>query len=175
MLRDTLRSDLEANRGHVKGQAIVGLFRLTAAARGDGLRARRLSLPLVATYKLLVEWLLGVDLPLRTVVGPGLKLQHAYGVVIHPRTRLGAGVRINQGVTIGLRGKHRDAPVIADNVAIGAGALILGPITIGEGAVVGAGAVVVEDMPPGSVAIGPRAEIHSRQRPELDSNQRPSP
>lgn len=159
MLVHTIRSDLAANRGHLKGQVIVSLFRLAAAGRAGGPVIRKLSLPVVAIYKLLVEWGLGVDLPLSTVVGPGFKLQHAYGVVIHPRTRIGASVRINQGVTIGLRGRHRDAPVIGDDVAIGASALVLGPIKIGDGAVIGAGAVVVQDMPPGSVAIGQRAEI----------------
>lgn len=68
---------------------------------------------------------------------------------------------IQHGVTIGELGSH-DAPVIKENVFIGARALILGPVTIGENARIGAGAVVLTDVPPDCTAVGVPAKIVKR-------------
>lgn len=160
-LRETIRVDRRANVD-AKGTLIVTLFRLAQAARGDGERPRRIGLPVVGFYKVVVGWFLGVDLPVTAQVGPGLKLQHAYGVVIHPRAVLGARCRLNQGVTIGVRGRHHDAPVLGDDVSVGSGAQILGPVTVGDEAAIGAGALVVKDVPAGWVAVNAAAEIRPR-------------
>ena len=79
---------------------------------------------------------------------------HPYGVVIHSKARIGRGVTIMQQVTIG--GKHGSdqAPDIADNVYIGAGAKVLGGIKVGRGAVIGANAVVTKDVPDGATVVG---------------------
>lgn len=81
-------------------------------------------------------------------------LPHPYGIIIHSQARIGRGVTIMQQVTIG--GKHGSdqAPVIDDNVYIGAGAKVLGGIRIGLGAVIGANAVVTKDVPAGAIAVG---------------------
>jgi serine O-acetyltransferase len=108
-----------------------------------------------------------------------------YGISIHPQTRLGAGLyighfggihvnhaavignncNIQQDVTLGKanRGARAGAPVIGDNVFIGAGAKIIGRILVGDGAAIGANAVVTKDVPPGMAVAGVPARVVSDQ------------
>jgi len=78
---------------------------------------------------------------------------------VHPRAIIGERVRINPGVVIGGRSGHKPVPVIEDDVEIGVGAKVLGPVRVGRGAVVGANAVVLHDVPPGAVVVGIPARI----------------
>ena len=78
---------------------------------------------------------------------------------------MGERCSISQGVTIGVLGGERDGvPRLGNDVYIGAGAKILGPVTIGDGAIVGANAVVLEDVPPGATAVGVPARIIQRKQ-----------
>lgn len=81
------------------------------------------------------------------------------GIVIHRRAVIGDRVNIGANVTIGGRGKHHEVPVIEDDVVIGTGAKILGPVRVGRGASIGANAVVLRDVPPGATAVGVPARI----------------
>lgn len=119
--------------------------------------------PFSLVYKILKIWgqiLTGIDLPCEAQVGRRLKIEHFGGIVISGDTVIGDDVVIRNGVTIGLkRTGERGAPVIGNRVDIGAGAKILGTITIGDGAVIGANAVVLEDVPPGALAVGIPARV----------------
>jgi serine O-acetyltransferase len=84
------------------------------------------------------------------------------GVVIHRRAVIGQNCEIAHHVTIGGRGGFEHVPIIGNDVFIGAGAKILGPITIGDGATIGANAVVLQDVPEHSVAAGIPARIIKR-------------
>ncbi len=81
------------------------------------------------------------------------------GIVIHSDAIIGDNVHIDQGVTIGGSGTQYGAPKIESDVYIGAGAKILGPITVGQGSIIGANAVVITDIPPRSVAVGVPSRI----------------
>lgn len=100
----------------------------------------------------------GADIPLNSCIGGGLLLPHPNGVVIHPDARIGPNCLIFQQVTLGTRGDGR-APVLQGHVDVGAGAKLLGGITVGAHAVVGANAVVLQDVPPGAVVVGIPARI----------------
>lgn len=89
--------------------------------------------------------------------GPRFVLVHATGVVINGRVRGGAGVMIEHQVTIGA--ERRESPTLADGVFIGAGAKIVGAVTVGTGARVGANAVVVKDVPPFATVVGVPARV----------------
>ncbi len=94
----------------------------------------------------------GIELPPGVPIGPGLYLPHTVGTVINA-TRIGSGVTLQGGITIGLR-TEPVFPVIEDGVTIAAGARVLGNVTVGAGAIVGANAVVVKDVPPGATMVG---------------------
>ena len=95
------------------------------------------------------------DIPYKTVIGKNCRFAHnALGVVIHPDVVIGDNCKIGQNVTIGGRSGKTILPIIEDDVEIGANALILGPIIIGKGSIIGAGAVVINSVPPYSVVVG---------------------
>lgn len=99
------------------------------------------------------------DLPYKCELGQGVLLVHnGLGVVIHPNAIIGEGTHIYQNVSIAGR-NNRGSPIIGKNVFIGAGACILGGITVGDNAVIGANAVVINDIPPNSVAVGIPAKV----------------
>lgn len=85
------------------------------------------------------------------------------GVVLDHRCVIGENVRIDQQVTIGIRWDEKIAPVIGNNVRIGAGAKVLGSIKIGNNARIGANAVVLKDVPEGGTAVGVPARIIPRK------------
>jgi serine O-acetyltransferase len=89
--------------------------------------------------------------------GPGLVFVHATGVVINGAVRGGANVTIEHQVTIGA--ERRQSPVIGNNVFIGAGAKLLGPVSVGDSARIGANAVVVHDVPPHATVVGIPARV----------------
>ena len=100
------------------------------------------------------------QLPAETQVGRGVSLNYSgLGTVIHPRAVIGDHVEIGPGVVIGGRSEHWEVPVIEDHVQIGVGAKILGPLRVGRGAVIGANAVVLDDVPPGAVVVGIPARV----------------
>lgn len=96
-------------------------------------------------------------------IGPGLMMTHG-NVVIDGRTRIGKHCQINPWVTIGLSNSRKlgftaDGPTIGDEVHIGTGAKILGPVTVGDHARIGANAVVVHDVPANSTVVGAPARV----------------
>lgn len=101
-----------------------------------------------------------------TVVPPGVQIgtgvllgYKGLGIVIHRRAVIGNRVNIGAHVTIGGRGEYYEVPVIEDDVVIGTGAKILGPVRVGKGARIGANAVVLRNVPPGTTAVGVPAKI----------------
>ncbi len=99
----------------------------------------------------------GIDLS-GTPIGPGLFISHGQATILSAE-RIGANLQVHQGVTVGwdYRGDRR--PIIGDDVFIGAGAKVLGAITIGDGARIGANAVVLCDVPAGATAVGIPARV----------------
>ena len=101
-----------------------------------------------------------------TVVPPSVRIgrgvilgYQGLGIVIHRRAVIGDRVNVGANVTIGGRGAYREVPVIEDDVLIGAGEKILGPVRVGKGARVGANAVVLHDVPPGATVVGIPARV----------------
>ena len=119
----------------------------------------RMPRPVKPLYTLALRVLCGVDFPLSINPGAGLRLAHGgRGSVINANTVIGSRVTIYHGVTVGIAGKGRlDCPTNEDDVYLGAGCCVLGGITIGRGATIGANAVVTRDVAPGATMVGPRA------------------
>ena len=104
----------------------------------------------------LAHWLTGIEIHPSAKIGRGLFIDHGTGVVIGETAVIGDNVTLFQGVTLGGTGKERGKrhPTIGDNAVIGAGAKILGNITVGHDAMVGANAVVIRDVPDHSTVVG---------------------
>ena len=119
------------------------------------------SIPLVPQLAYAAMYLLNrAVIPMSVEFGEGTELAYGgLGIVLHERTRIGRYVSIGHDVTIGGRSRRWGVPVIADRCVIGAGAKLLGPISIGEASVIGANAVVLDDVPPHCVVAGMPARI----------------
>jgi serine O-acetyltransferase len=106
-----------------------------------------------------VETVTGISLPKSATVGPGCRIWHFGGIVVHEDACIGANCTLRHGVTIGNRTDDGPVPVIEDDVEIGAYAQILGGVRIGRGARIGAMSVVLGDVPDGATAVGNPARI----------------
>ena len=118
----------------------------------------------------------GTEIHPGTTIGPGLHLVHSQKVIIGPGVTIGRNARIGQGVTIAgdkgppAPGSRQGIPVLGDDVTIALDAAVLGPVTIGDGAVVGAKSLVLHDVPAGAVVRGTPATVVRY----LDGTQQPA-
>ena len=153
-------ADIVRGLGNLRFLPVV-LYRLAWACgkRGWSIPARVLSFVNQVVF--------GVEIALRLEIGPGLYIPHSGGIVLGA-TRIGARATIYHGVTVGAAvldtGYDPERrPTVGDDVVLAAGAKVLGGITVGDGALVGANAVVVDDAPPMTVLGGVPARV-LRQR-----------
>lgn len=98
----------------------------------------------------------GIEIHPAAKIGQGIFIDHGTGIVIGETTEIGNNVTIYQGVTLGGTGKDvgKRHPTIEDDVMISAGAKVLGPVVIGKGSKIGAGSVVLKDVPPHCTVVG---------------------
>ena len=131
--------------------------------------------PFSLVYRILrtfCQILTGIELHCETKVGRRLRIEHFGGIIISGDAVIGDDVILRHGVTIGLgHTSQRGSPVIGNRVDIGAGAKILGPIQIGDDAVIGANAVVIRDVPAGALAVGIPAQIKRRRNASPESRE----
>jgi serine O-acetyltransferase len=122
----------------------------------------------------LARFLTGIEIHPGATIGRGFFIDHGMGVVIGETAEIGDWVMLYQGVTLGGTGKQRGKrhPTVEDDAIIGVGAIVLGAITIGRGARVGGGAVVVKDVPPHSTAVGVPARIVATRDPATGESRR---
>ncbi len=104
----------------------------------------------------LAKFLTGVEIHPAAKIGTGVVIDHGEGVVIGETAEVGNNVLIYQGVTLGGTGKDKGKrhPTVCDNVMISAGAKVLGPFTVGKGAKIGAGSIVLKEVPPNATVVG---------------------
>jgi serine O-acetyltransferase len=134
-----------------------------------GIKPRIIRLPFSFLYKLLkalMQMATGIELPCETTIGHRFRIDHFSGIIISGDAVIGDDVIIRNGVTIGLKNTaERGSPIIGNRVDIGAGAKILGKITVGDDVIIGANAVVITNIPPNSLAVGVPAIIKPRSKP----------
>jgi serine O-acetyltransferase len=124
--------------------------------------ARRWHVPGVNhALRLVTTVIYGVEIGSEIELGDGVNFAHTLGTVIGGTSKVGARVKFMGNNTVGTA-KDNGCPTIEEDVVVGCGARILGPITIGRGAFIGANAVVLTDVPAGAVASGIPARIHVR-------------
>ncbi len=125
--------------------------------------------PLSAAYRVLhavVRNVYGIELPHTARIGRRVVFEHQHGIVVHGNSVIGDDCILRQGVTLGMRSMDRphEAPVLGRGVNVGAGAKVLGPVRIGDGASIGANAVVLCDVPAGAMAVGVPAVVVPKRR-----------
>src|ERR1700730_13215067 len=143
----------------------------------------RASVPVLPRFiSMLSRALTGIEIHPAARIGQGLFIDHGAGVVIGETAEIGDNVTLYQGVTLGGTGfaTGKRHPTVQDNVTIGSGAKLLGPITIGHGAKIGANSVVVTDVPPNSTVVGNpghpvRVEGRTVEGPDADWIHLPDP
>lgn len=118
----------------------------------------------------------GIEIHPGAVIGKGLFIDHGHGVIIGETAVVGDNVTLYQGVTLGGTGKEcgKRHPTICDNVMISAGAKILGSFSVGENSKIGAGSVVLSEVPPNSTVVGVPGRVVKRDNvriPRLDMDQ----
>jgi serine O-acetyltransferase len=134
------------------------------------------------SMSVLTRALTGIEIHPAAHIGEGLFIDHGSGVVIGETARIGNDVTLYQGVTLGGTGFRtgKRHPTVQDNVTIGSGAKLLGPITIGHGAKIGANSVVITDVPPNSTVVGNpghpvRVDGRKPEGPDVDWIHLPDP
>jgi serine O-acetyltransferase len=120
------------------------------------------------------RFLTGIEIHPGARIGRGFFIDHGMGVVIGETTEIGDWVMLYQGVTLGGTGKQtgKRHPTIEDHVIVGVDAIVLGAITVGRGARIGGGAVVVKDVPPHATAVGVPARIVAQRDPRTGETRR---
>jgi serine O-acetyltransferase len=163
-----IRADLVAHGGNWGAQGFWALIvyrfgRWTYSLSNPVLR-KGFTLVYRIAYKC-VQIVTGIELPCEVVIGRNFVIDHFGGIVISGYARFGDHCRIRNGVVVGLaRVDDPCAPVVGHDVDIGAGAKLLGRITVGDHCLIGANAVVVSDVPAYSVAVGVPALAKPRRR-----------
>lgn len=124
----------------------------------------------------------GIEIHPGATIGEGFFIDHGNGVIIGETTIIGDNVTLYQGVTLGGTGKEsgKRHPTIGDNVMISAGAKVIGSFTIGENSKIGAGSVVLSEVPPNSTVVGIPGRVIKREdvrlpRLDLDQTHLPDP
>jgi serine O-acetyltransferase len=186
-----IRRDLAAARSRDPAAAGVSSVEILATWPGvQALLAHRLAhalwgsrVPLLPrTIAAIARSVTGVEIHPAAKIGGGLLIDHGMGVVIGETAQIGDDVTIYQGVTLGGTGfaTGKRHPTVEDEVTIGAGARLLGPITVGHGAKIGANTVVIHDVPANSTVVGNpghpvRVEGRRPEGPDADWVHLPDP
>jgi serine O-acetyltransferase len=186
-----LRRDIDAVR--TRDPAACGVSSLELIGTWPGLHAllahrvahalRRSGIPILPRLIAAVaRSITGIEIHPAAQIGAGLFIDHGMGVVIGETARIGRDVTLYQSVTLGGTGfaTGKRHPTVEDNVTIGAGATLLGPITVGHGSKIGAGSVVIHDVPPLSTVVGNpghpvRVEGRRPEGPDTDWVHLPDP
>lgn len=162
-----IRADLLAHGGRWGAQGFWALVIYRFGRWRYGVRPVLLRKALSCLYHIaykIIQIMTGIELPCEVELGRNFVIDHSGGIVISGYAKFGDNCRIRNGVVVGLsRVDDPCAPVIGNNVDIGAGAKVLGAITVGDHCVIGANAVVVRDVPAHCLAVGVPARIKPRQ------------
>ena len=166
-IRAAMRNDPATRNGFEAFWVLSGLHAVWWYRLTHWLWKRRLTF-VARVVSQIVRWWTLIEIHPGARIGERLFIDHGAGVVIGETAIIGDDCLFYHGVTLGGQGDvsgNRRHPQVGSRVTIGAGAIILGPITIGDDALIGAGAVVVTDVPAGRTAVGVPARILPNRKP----------
>lgn len=164
---DAISSDLKTYHGQWGSQGFWVMLVYRFGRWRYGVRPALLRKVFSAAYRVfykVVQVITGIELPCEVEVGRNFVIDHFGGIIVSGYAKFGDNCRIRSGVVVGLSSVDDPcAPVIGNNVDIGAGAKVLGRITIGDNVLIGANAVVLCDVPSNSLAVGVPATVKPRK------------
>jgi serine O-acetyltransferase len=165
-LRELLVEDFATHERNLASPGFWAIAVHRVGARVDRARSPLVRRPLAGAHRVAataVDWLWGISVPKTTRVGRRVRIWHIGSMLLNARS-IGNDVHIRHDTTFGpvrAADRHRASalPVIEDGVDVGSGVCVVGPVTVGRGAMVGANAVVVETVPPGATVFGVPARV----------------
>lgn len=164
---ENIRGDLRAHGGDWAAQGFWALLVYRFGRWRYTVRPALLRKILSLLYKILfklVQIVTGIELPCEVEIGKNFVIDHFGGIVVSGYARFGDDCRIRNGVVVGLKNIEEPcAPMIGNNVDIGAGAKLLGNIRVGNNVIIGANAVVLTDVPDDCLAVGVPAVVRPRK------------
>lgn len=168
-----LFQDWSSNKGNIKARLILFFFRLCHLISTKNKIIFVLGIPILILYRVIVEWILSVEIPFRTKIGRSLRLYHGQALVINNQSVIGCNCTLRHSTTIGTNKELADgswgkSPVIGNNVDIGCNSVIIGPVIIGNNVIIGAGSVVVKNIESNCKVVGnPARKIINQKDEEL--------
>jgi serine acetyltransferase len=156
------KDDYISNKNNTKGLLFILIFRISSYlnSKKKYYLLRPFIILLITTpYTLIIQWLMGIDIPLGTRIGKGFMLYHGMGVVINKKSIIGDFVKIRHNVTIGNAKKNGNCPILGSNIDIGANTVIIGDITVGNNVNIGALTLVNKSIKSNNTVVGIPAKI----------------
>jgi len=164
---NNIRADLRTYKYDIFAQGFLVMLIYRFGRWRYGIKVKILRIPFSFAYKILfkiTQVFTGIEFPCEVKIGKDFKIDHFSGIIVSGYASFGDNCIIRNGVTVGLKNlKEPCGPSIGDNVDIGAGAKVLGPIKIGNNVTIGANAVVITDVPDNSIAVGVPAKVISKK------------
>lgn len=158
---NVILEDAKANKFNPRSCLIVILYRMAnffSVWRKKNILNNLWCVPYLIFYRFLSEFVLNCEIPAATKIGRRLVVHHGYSIVINKNSIIGDDFSIRQSVTIGNKGLHNLAcPIIGNFVSVGASSVIIGGVKIGDNVFIGAGTVVVNDIPSNSIVVGQKS------------------
>ncbi|WP_310608109.1 colanic acid biosynthesis acetyltransferase WcaB [Buttiauxella brennerae] len=154
--------DLRANSWSLRPCCMVMAYRIAhfcSVWRKKSVINNLWAAPIILLYRFVTECLFGYEIQAGATIGRRFTIHHGYAIVINKFVVAGDDFTIRHGVTIGNRSKSNDCPVIGNGVDLGANVVIIGDITLGNNVVVGAGSVVLDNVPDNALVVGQKAQV----------------
>lgn len=149
--------DMKCNP-HAKSKFVLAFYRIAyASGASSSPIVRGMTSPIRVIYRIVVDWFMGIDLPSKVRIGRRPVFFHSTALVINEAVVIGDDCILRHSVTIGnklTKEGESASPVVGDRVEFGAGAIVLGPINIGDDAKIGAGSVVTKNVEPNAIMVG---------------------
>lgn len=145
-------------QGNLKGLLFIVCFRIAHYVSQHKITKICLC-PIWILYRLVFNWVLGIDISQYATIGRNFVLWHGIGTIVHPQAIIGDNVTMRHNTTIGNAKNDSGAPIIGNNVDIGCNVVIIGDITIGDNVTIGAGTIITTSIPSNVVVVGNPSKV----------------